>query len=80
MLIVIIRKLRCRNIINNKDACKGVRRVKLGVNNDDDAGIVYFIAHMTRPVMVNDLVRMSRTVPYECTIPYLYGASNYGIK
>ena len=69
MLIVIIRKLiRCRSRINNKDACKGVRRVKLGVNNDDDAGIVYFIHHMTRPVMVNDLVRMSRTVPYECTV------------
>jgi hypothetical protein len=43
-------------------------------------GIIYLIAHRTRPVMVNDLVRVSRTVPYECTISYLYGAGNYGVK
>ncbi len=39
-------------------------------------GIIYFIAQRTRPVMVNDLVRVSRTAPYECTVPYLYGAGN----
>ena len=36
---------------------------------------------MTRPVMVNDLVRVSRIVPYECTaVQYLYGAGNYVVK
>ncbi len=43
-------------------------------------GIIYFIAHRTRPVMVNDLVRVSRNVPYECTISYLYGVGNSGVK
>jgi hypothetical protein len=40
----------------------------------------YFIAQRTRPVMVNDLVRVSRTVPYACTVQYLYGAGNYVVK
>ena len=30
--------------------------------------------------MVNDLVRVSRTVPYECTVQYLYGVGNYVVK
>ncbi len=42
------------------------------------SGIIYFLALIrTRPVMVNDLVRVSRTVPYECTVQYLYGVGNY---
>jgi len=52
------------------DAYKGVRRVNEGVNNDDDAGIVYFIALRTRPVMVNDLDRVSRTVLYSTSVRY----------